>query len=107
MRKLAVGLVAVLIACSSYAEVPKKGIKVEKSVTCFPIKVLLDNLKKKYQEEPMIFGMSSTMEDVVMGVYINRDNGSYTVIEFDEEVGCIVSVGDRVRYRFPKLGSST
>ena len=105
MRKLTLFLVSAIIACSSYAEVPKKGIKVEKTVTCFPLKTLLDNLKKKYQEEPMIFGMSGTIDDVVMGVYINRDTGSYTVIEFDEDVGCIVSVGDRVRYRFPKIGS--
>jgi hypothetical protein len=107
MHRLAVGLIAVLIACSSFAQVPKKGVKVEKAVVCFPLKVLLDDLKIKYKEEPMIIGMTGTLEDVAMAVYINKETGSYTVIEFDEEAGCILSVGDRVRYRFPKLGSVT
>lgn len=61
----------------------------------------MKDLKEKYGEEPMVMGVEGTMEDVGMGVYINRETGSYTVVEFDREAACVLSFGKNVRYRFP------
>lgn len=105
MRTLAL---AVLLGFSLVAHAaPKtpKAVKTEKSIVCFPIKTLLKDLNDKYGEEPMVVGVEGTMDDVAMALYINRETGSYTVIEFDNEAGCIISVGRNVRYRFPKVNN--
>ena len=102
MLKLFIAATLALFVSGTSAK--DKPIMVDKQVICFPIKNLLKDLKDKYGEEPMIFGQHSAMDDVVTAVYINKDTGTYTVIEMDDEAGCIVSLGTNVRYRFPKLG---
>lgn len=82
----------------------QKPVESTKKVVCFPLNVLLKDLKDKYGEEPMVMGITANMDDVGMGLYINRDTGSYTVVEFDKEAACVISVGKNVRYRFPKQG---
>lgn len=82
----------------------QKPVESTKKVVCFPLNVLLKDLRDKYGEEPMVMGITANMDDVGMGLYINRDTGSYTVVEFDKEAACVISVGKNVRYRFPKQG---
>lgn len=97
-------LIAVILAMLCVAATAQKPVESTKKVVCFPLNVLLKDLKDKYGEEPMVLGITSNMDDVGMGLYINRDTGSYTVVEFDREAACVVSVGKNVRYRFPKRG---
>lgn len=99
---LIIGLVTLLANAKEKSIQP---VKTNKKIVCFPIDSLLDDLKNKYGEEPMVMGITENMDDVGMSLFINRDTGSYTVIEFDKEAGCIVSVGNNVRYRFPKTSS--
>jgi hypothetical protein len=105
MLKLFIATIFALFAVGSYAKEPAP-VKVDKQIICFPIKTLLKDLKNKYGEEPMIVGKHSAMEDVVTAVYVNRETGTYTVIEMDDEAGCVISLGTSVHYRFPKLGST-
>lgn len=105
MFKLFVALALSLVVTASFA-VKDKGTKTEKPIMCFPVKNFLKDLKDKYGEEPMVMGVTGNMPEVGMGLYINKDTGTYTVFEFDDEAACVVSVGKNVRYRFPKLGLS-
>ena len=102
MTKLLVAL-ALFISMSSHAQ----GVKTEKPIMCFPLKTLLKDLKNKYREEPMIVGKTSGVNKVVTAFYVNLETGSYTVIEMDDEAGCVISVGTEVHYRIPKSGPST
>lgn len=102
MHKLLIALTLILAATNSSAA--DKPVRAEKSIVCYPIKQFLKDIRTKYGEEAMIIGEEGTMEEVGMAVYINKENGSYTVIEFDKEAACVISVGKNVRYRFPKLG---
>lgn len=96
--------VALFVTSTSAKDKTVKPVTVEKQIVCFPIKTLLKDLKVKYGEELMIVGQSSEMSNVVTAVYVNRETGTYTVIEMDDEAGCVISLGDKVHYRFPKIG---
>jgi hypothetical protein len=97
-------LIALTLAVLCITASAQKPVESSKKVLCFPLNVMLKDLKDKYGEEPMVMGIEGTMADVGMGLYINKDTGSYTVIEFDKEAACVISVGKNVRYRFPKQG---
>lgn len=84
-----------------------QGVRVDRPVLCFPIKTLLKDLKEKYREEPMIVGKTTGVGGVVTAFYINIETGSYTVIEMDDEAGCVVSIGTNAHYRMPKTGPIT
>lgn len=98
MLKNLTAFILVFLCSVSWAQKP---VETTKKVVCFPLKVLMKDLKEKYGEEPMVMGVEGTMEDVGMGVYINKETGSYTVVEFDREAACVLSIGKNVRYRFP------
>ena len=98
-------LIALGLAVSLTASHAQKPVETNKKIVCFPVNVLLKDLKEKYGEEPMVIGVTSNMNEVAMGLYINKETGSYTVIELDAEAACVISVGKDVRYRFPKLGT--
>lgn len=95
--------IALFVSMTAHAQ----AVKTEKPVMCFPIKTLLKDLKNKYKEEPMIVGKTSGVDKVVTAFYINLETGSYTVIEMDDEAGCVISVGTEVHYRLPKSGPTT
>jgi hypothetical protein len=95
-------LVAGIVLTMSLVATADQPVVSSKKIVCFPLKQLIKDIKEKYGEEPMILGITEYTTDIGMGVYVNRETGSYTVIEFDNEAGCIISVGQKIRYRFPK-----
>lgn len=99
-------LLATVLLCLSLSA-HSQGVKVDRSVLCFPIKPLLKDLREKYREEPMIIGKTSGVDKVVTAFYVNLETGSYTVIEMDDEAGCVISIGTQVHYRMPKTGPTT
>lgn len=85
----------------------KDTVLVPLEIPCFPIKTLLSSLKDKYGEEPMLIGESSQERGVTTAVFVSQEAGTYTIVEMGEGVGCVLSTGDKVKYRFPKsLGKS-
>jgi hypothetical protein len=102
MSKYLIALCLALTCAASYAQKP---VETNKKIVCFPVKVLMKDLKDKYGEEPMVMGTTSNMSDVAMALYLNKETGSYTIIEFDREAACVISIGKDVRYRFPKTGT--
>jgi hypothetical protein len=102
MSKILIALI-MLVSMSTHAQ----GVRADKQVLCFPIKTLLKDLRTKYKEEPMIVGKTSGVDKVVTAFYINLETGSYTVVEMDDEAGCVISIGTEVHYRLPKSGPTT
>ena len=97
MRILAVAFLLGLTTLLAHAE----SIAIDKPVICMPVKILLSNLKDKFGEEPMVVGHQENT-DITMAVYVNQQKGTFTLIEFDDQIGCVLSAGKNVRYRFPK-----
>ncbi len=104
MRRL---FVVFLVLCSSaFAdESADEGVEAPTTVVCFPTKVLLSKLKN-FGEEPLFIGKSLTMPKTATMVYVNKNTGSYTIIEIDKEAGCVISLGTKGHYRFPRLKES-
>lgn len=102
MFKYLIALSLALVCAVTHAQKP---VETNKKIVCFPVKVLMKDLKDKYGEEPMVMGTTSNMSEVAMALYLNKETGSYTIIEFDTEAACVISVGKDVRYRFPKTGT--
>lgn len=93
-----------LLLCLPLVAAAGDAVKVDTTIVCYPIDVLLKTLKK-VGEEPMVMGVNGVAPKVATVVYVNRETGSYTIVEMDNEAGCIISLGNNVRYRFPQLKS--
>lgn len=100
MTKILAGLLLGIFAIAANAE----PAKANKPVYCFPIKTLVVDLKNKYGEEPMMLGKHGIMKDVGVSLYVNAQTGTFTMLEFDNEAGCVISSGTDLRYRLPKIG---
>jgi hypothetical protein len=88
-----------MIVSVAHAE---KMVEADKPILCFDTKSFLKQIKNKYGEEPMIIGKTAGVKDVATAFYINRDTGSFTVVEIDAEAACVISTGTEARYRLPK-----
>lgn len=96
MSRLFVAFLVLLCVNASANE----GVEAKTSVVCYPNSILLKHLKK-FGEEPMVIGKRDGMEDTVTVVYVNKDTGTYTIVEMDTEAGCVISLGEKIKYRFP------
>lgn len=97
MYKILVTMVMFLVITASAAPIVS-----DKKVACFPIKQLVTILLDRYGEEPMLFGISERNDDIGVAVYINKETGTYTIIEFNKDAACILSVGKNIQYRYPQ-----
>ena len=62
---------------------------------------LLTTLKEKYNEQPIFVGKHGLYDDVITAVYGNITAGTYTMVEMDKNIACIVSIGTDLQFRFP------
>ena len=83
-----VGL-GVTVAAVVYAQVV---IKVD--MVCDKLDTVLALIHGKYQETPVIMAQSQDTNVVFMG---NSKTGSWTVVQFNQEMACIVSSGEKFR----------
>lgn len=105
MRSLAVIILALLIFPLAQAKNKKRTqdhIVVPTKIHCFKINTLLNELKTKYEEEPIFIGRSDLDKDAVTLMFVNQHTGSYTVVGAGKDIGCVLDTGDSVRYRMPK-----
>lgn len=98
MQKL---LVTFLLGLALVAHAEQPAVATKK-IVCVSFKKAMADLKDKYGEEPIVLGTVTNMEDVKMGVFVNPETGTFTVLEFDNAAGCVISVGKDVRFRSPK-----
>jgi hypothetical protein len=100
-----IGIAVFLVSSSSMiiaaGDKGEKPVKIKRDITCFPLDTLVSGLKEQYGEEPMVMGLVNKEKGVGMGLYLNKETGTYTVIEFTRSAGCILSNGDSVSYRLP------
>ena len=90
------------LVCSTVSATAQ--VNTQKTVVCFPVKTLMAELKK-YGEEVMVIGRNSSLEDVIVSVFVSQETATFTIVEMDREIGCVISMGDKVHYRFPRKSS--
>jgi DNA/RNA endonuclease YhcR with UshA esterase domain len=90
-----------LVSSATIIAADEKPVKIKREIICYPLDSLIASLKKQYGEEPMVMGLVNKEKGIGMGLYINKETGTYTVIEFTKGAACILSTGENVGYRFP------
>lgn len=83
-------VVMLLAASLSHAYQVQK----EKPVMCYEIKEFMDHLKMKYNEKLQFSypnGMYNGTTQIAM--YSNRETGTWTIFEYNEEMACLLAVG--------------
>jgi hypothetical protein len=73
-------------------------VTVQKPIICVPAQQLVGELQTQYHEKPILIGEHGTLENVATVVFANLEAGTYTVVEIDKNIGCIISVGGNLKF---------
>jgi len=65
---------------------------VEKDVVCAETKKVLESLVTTHKEIPVWMGEESKSR---YSLLINEKTGAWTLIQFDQEIACIIGAGDK------------
>lgn len=94
MRYLVVALLC-LISGFSHAQLSEY----ERKVTCGSVKVIIKALTGKDAEEvPLWVGLSNT-GDTQTAVLVNKETLTWTVIQYDTKMACVLSSGEGYRFK--------
>jgi hypothetical protein len=94
MRRSALAFLFCLISSIANAQT----VTLQKPVICMPTQQLVDELKQKYNETAILIGEHDMIENVVTAVYANLEASTYTVIEVNKTIGCVLSVGKHLKF---------
>jgi hypothetical protein len=94
-----------MFSCVSFAAPTEQ----KKIVMCDSAKNILPQLESKYNEYPMFIGDVSLEESktVFIGVTVNPETQTWTVILFDKYIACIIETGTGFKFKMPGTISST
>ena len=87
-------LFAILLLTISSTVLSQSAETVSKPVHCFPLSIVVDMLSKDFGES-VIFQGRNTLTGADVALAENPDTGSWTMIEYDKEVACILATGRR------------
>ena len=64
---------------------------IEKPVKCMPTRLVFETLKKDYKEVPVAHSINDINKTHI--AITQSDAGTWTIIEFNEHVACLLAVG--------------
>lgn len=88
MKKLIVAFLFCLTSLIANAE----GFVLNKPVICVDLQSLLKSLTETHIELPIMLGKDSS-DSSKYSLFINQKTGTWTFIQFDDDVACIIGVG--------------
>lgn len=94
-------LLALLIPLACNAADESESVVVSTDIVCYKLERLVDTLIHKYKEDPIFLGKSLVEKDAYIAMYVNKEFGTYTVVQAGNGVGCILDSGKNVKYRMP------
>jgi len=101
MKKFVIAAIIAISSSVTYAQ-SKKFVEVEKTVYCMEAKKLLKFLIEDLKERPILLGQSEDTKDPTgISVLYNPVKDTFSVIEFNDEVGCLITSGNTVELSFP------
>jgi hypothetical protein len=100
MKKLLSLLLVVPLLTS--AQSSSGPITIEKTVVCDKTQNVLDVIiNGRYQENPVWGGVD---DDSRYGLLVNRETGTWTIIQFNKETACVLGTGKSSRSMYPGKG---
>jgi hypothetical protein len=100
MRKL-----LILLSCFAtfaFAQEDDKAV-VTTDILCTRTPVAFASLKEAYGEEILLLGDSTQEQGVKTGVFYNVQTGTYTILDFNKDVACVLAVGKNAVLKLPKV----
>jgi hypothetical protein len=92
MKKLLLALLVVIPSMTIAKE--NDGDFYSKSVQCFPTKILLYTIDTQFKESAVFFYSNEiTKRKTQIVMFSNKETGSWTLIEMDKSLGCVLAVG--------------
>jgi hypothetical protein len=79
-------------------------VTVEKTLPCDKVDSVIEQLTKKYEEQPVWFGTSGESR---VGVLINTKTNSWTVIQFNDKIACVLEAGEGFQLRPGLVGGKS
>lgn len=86
----------------SYSHAQSSWFEANKTLTCGPIKSIISGLMSdKYKETPIWMGKDSA-ESSHYSLFVNEETGAWTLVQFSNELGCILGLGSSSKSILPK-----
>ncbi len=103
MRKL---LLALLLVPGMLLAQPFKS---DKPTVCDELSAVMTHLSEKYHEVPVWSGAGAGKLDsnTVIMLLVNHETRSWTMIQYDERVACILGVGENFQFTKEAFGTPT
>lgn len=80
---------ALLISTTTFAQ---ELINLTKTMSCSEAEYVMKHFADKYKEKPVWVGKTTNGTHVTL--MVNKDNRSWTLIEYDSRIACILGAGD-------------
>jgi hypothetical protein len=101
MKKFLIAAAIAFSSSFSYAQT-RNFVEVEKTVYCMDSKRLLKYLIEDLKERVIMLGQADDKTTPVgVAVLYNRAKDTFSVIEFNDNIGCLITSGDTVELSFP------
>lgn len=62
----------------------------QKTVECAPTQLVLENLQRKYGEQPL---WGAQVKHTTVAVFANTQTKTWTLVQFDENLACVLDTG--------------
>ena len=89
-----------------FGYVAAQTINLQKNVECISTEVMLRGLSgSDYKEKPIWVGTESDAALSKYGLFVNDDTKTWTLIQFDDTIACVLGTGGSSTYIFtgPKI----
>jgi hypothetical protein len=96
MKKLLALILVVPLLTSAQSSGP---VAIEKTVICDKTQNVLDVMMNGRFKETPIWGGED--ENSRYGLLVNRETGTWTIIQFNKDTACVLGTGDGGRLMFP------
>ena len=81
--------------------VAAQNINLQKTVGCTSTEVMLRGLSgSDYKEKPIWLGIESDAAMSKYGLFVNDDTKTWTLIQFDDTIACVLGTGGSSTYIF-------
>lgn len=101
MKKFVIAAAIALSASFTYAQ--SKAVEVQKTVYCMETKKMLKYLMEDLKERPIFLGEIEDKKEPITSVAVlyNPLKDTFSVVEFNDTVACLITSGDTVELSFP------
>ena len=76
--------------CFAGSIVNAQDLEQSKPVKCFPLEETLKSLRERWHERLVWSGQGESSN---FALFVNSNNGSWTLLQFDNDVACVLGVG--------------